>query len=378
VSGTASIPEPIVTLRADGPDLDPFRHGAKAVGLQALLRKGLPVPKGIVVPIRTAQRIAAGQEAPDDLAAAVSHLSGPRHRPLAVRSGGPHSLPGALISVFDVEPSAVLDAVAAVVASARSPYVASVARGLGVPDPVETAVIIQRYVDPTTDERSGAGVATTCDPLDGRPIVSGSFAWTTAGAEVMAAAVPVAPLSALADRLPEIHQQLLDDLGGLAGPTDPPVEVEFVVGSGRLWYVQRRQFVVNQPDQPEPEPGFELGRGQPGSVGRGSGRLYVDVDDALDAIGRGESVVLALVTTGPGDIPGILGSAGLMTQRGGRDSHAAVVARSAGVPAVLGVPGLTIDPDGIVVNGHRVLVGEPLVVDGTLGWVGRPDQQPTS
>lgn len=373
MAGLITSSDPIVTIRADGPDLEPARHGAKAVGLQRLLRHGLPVPAGFVIPITTAARLAAGQRLTSELDGALDRLGLGASQQLAVRSGSPDSLPGALISVLGVERVDVVSALVTVVQSTQSPHVASLARRLGYPEPVQTAVVVQHHLDPTVDDRSGAGVATSCDPLDGRPGVVGSMAWRQPGADVMAAAVPVAPLAELAQRLPAVFGRLIDDVTRIAEVEHSPVEVEFAVVAGQLQYLQLRRFAVVQSAAAESEAMVEFGRGQPGSSGQGVGCLMVDGDDALDAIERGVPVVLALPSTSPADVPAIVAATGLITVRGGRDSHAAVVARSVGVPAVLGVAGLTIDPEGIVINGRRVLVGEQLVVDGSGGRVGQLD-----
>ena len=102
-----SLPEPIIALSADGPDLDPVVHGAKAVGLQRLMRFGLPVPPAVVVPVSSARAIAADQSTGrDELRAAMGALVRPGDR-LAVRSGAAVSLPGAFETLLDVAPADV-------------------------------------------------------------------------------------------------------------------------------------------------------------------------------------------------------------------------------------------------------------------------------
>ena len=108
-----SLLEPIIALSADGPDLDPMVHGAKAVGLQRLMRLGLPVPPAVVVPVSSARAIAADRSTGrDELRAAVGALVRPGDR-LAVRSGAAVSLPGAFETLLDVAPADVEAATAA-------------------------------------------------------------------------------------------------------------------------------------------------------------------------------------------------------------------------------------------------------------------------
>ena len=114
-----------------------------------------------------------------------------------------------------------------------------------------------------------------------------------------------------------------------------------------------------------------LGVGVAAGPGQGIGELHVDIDDALDAIDAGRPVVVALGTTSPGDVSAMVRAAGVLTTVGGLESHAAVVTRSAGVPAVVSVQGLTISAEGIRISAATVMVGEAVVVDGTRGEIRR-------
>lgn len=367
-----SVPEPIVAISADGPDLDPAVHGAKAVGLQRLMRLGLPVPPAVVVPIASARAIAADETAGrDELRAAVRTLGGPGDR-LAARSGAAISLPGAFETLLDVLPSVVDAAVVTVVESTRGLRVETIARALGHDRVPETAVVIQRQVDATADERSGAGAASSRHPVTGEPGVTGSFVWQVKGDAVMAATTPVLALDAMLERVPDAHARLVADLARLDAELDSAVEVEFTVARGELSYLQLRTFEVTTDAAELPAGSLVIAEGQPASAGVGRGRVHVDVDDALDAVDRGEPVILVLETSSPSDMTAMVRSAAVLTIMGGRESHAAVVTRGAGVPAVLAVQGLTIGADHIVLGERRVDVGEELMVDGTTGRIARP------
>ncbi|MEO0492642.1 MAG: PEP-utilizing enzyme [Actinomycetota bacterium] len=367
-----SLPEPIVAVSADGPDLDPAVHGAKAVGLQRLLRLGLPVPPALVVPIASARAIAADPRVGrDELRAAVRGLGGPGDR-LAVRSGAAVSLPGAFETLLDVLPSVVDAAVVTVVESTRGLRVETIARALGHDRVPETAVIMQRQVDATADERSGAGAASSRHPVTGEPGATGSFVWQVKGDAVMAATTPVVALDDMAAGVPDAHARLVAALDRLDFELGTAVELEFTVERGELWYLQLRTFTVTQDLAELPAGARVIADGQPASAGVGRGRVHVDVDDALDAVDRGEPVVLVLETSAPSDMTAMVRSAAVLTVLGGRESHAAVVARGAGVPAVLAVQGLHIADDHIRLGDHRVDVGDELVVDGTTGRIARP------
>ena len=159
-----SLPESIIALSADGPDLNPVVHGAKAVGLQQLMRFGLPVPPAVVVPVPSARAIAVDRSTGrDELRAAVGALVRPGDR-LAVRSGAAVSLPGAFETLLDVAPADVEAALVAVVESTTDPQAEIVARVLGHERVPETAVVIQQQVDATADDRSGSGAASSRHP----------------------------------------------------------------------------------------------------------------------------------------------------------------------------------------------------------------------
>ncbi|MEM9464223.1 MAG: PEP-utilizing enzyme [Actinomycetota bacterium] len=363
------LPDPIVELSADGADLDPRRHGAKAVGLQRLMRLGLPVPAGVVIPEASARVLAADPaRARSALHDAHTAIGAPAR--VAVRSGAAVSLPGALETRLDVVFDDVGPAVAAVVASAGSDRARTVASALGHGGVPGTAVVVQRMVDAAADDASGAGAATSCDPITGRPGAVGSFVWNRHGDAVMSGTVAPAALDGVEARLPQVYAQLVDALARLVDYIGSEVEAEFAVERGELWFLQLRTFAIAAIDDPPPPRGLrEIARGVAAAGGTAHGRMYTDVDDALDAADRGEAVVLVRPTTAPGDVAAMVRSAAIVTAHGSRESHAAVVARSLGIPAVVGVGALAFAAGDAVFAGRRITTGEGLVVDGTAGSI---------
>lgn len=375
----------IVVIAGDGAPLDPRRHGGKACGLQELLRLGLPVPSAIVVPAETAAEITEGVEsgvvtsAFTDLADALDALdalgaigglrglAGDDEPRFAVRSGASISLPGAFETVLDVETEAVPEAVATVVASTRGLRVETIVRAMGVDEVSPMSVIVQRQVEATRDDASGAGVVTSRDPVTGAPVLAGSVGWRRRGDAVMAGTIAVDPVVSIDERLPTTAARLREQAAWLERELGSPVELEIVMEQGELWYVQLRTL-----DHPVIEGatfGETAAQGRPASPGRATGALHVDQDDALDAIEAGRAVIIALETSSPGDVPVMAQAAGVMTVLGGRESHTAVVTRGAGVPAVVSVQGLVIGERSIDLAGRRVEVGEQVTIDGTTGGV---------
>lgn len=367
-----SLPEPIVTIAADGPDLDPATFGAKAAGLQQLLRLGMPVPPAVVVPISSAAAIAEEPEAHHEaIAEAVSRVSAGTSR-LAVRAGAAYRIPGAFASMLDVLPEVVGPAITAVVESTKGLRVQTIARSIGFDLVPRTAVVIQRQVDATADARSGAGVATSCHPVTGQAIPAGSFVWQVKGDAVMSATTPVIALSAMATRAPEAHGQLLRDLTRLTRELGEPVEVEFTVEAGQISYLDLRTFVVDPQPTALPPGSLVIAEGQPTGPGLGRGQVHTDVDAALDAIDAGDDVVLALEMSTPAEVTAMVRSAAVLTVLGGRESHAAVITRGEGIPSVLAVQGLQIGDGYVLLGERRFAVGDELLVDGTTGRIAQP------
>ncbi|MFV0526473.1 MAG: putative PEP-binding protein, partial [Acidimicrobiales bacterium] len=118
------------------------------------------------------------------------------------------------------------------------------------------------------------------------------------------------------------------------------------------------------------DPGIEAaGHGVAASPGAASGRLAFTSEAALAAADEGEDVILVRSETTPDDVLGMQASAGILTARGGLASHAAVVARGWGIPAVVGVEDLTLDGDRLVLGGHTLVAGDEITVDGSTGAV---------
>ena len=329
----------------------------------------MPVPPALFVPVASVRSIAADPPAGrDELRAVVAALGGPGDR-LAVRSGAVVSLPGAFETLLDVVPSNVDAALVSVVESTTGPQVEMIARALGHERVPETTVVIQRQVDATADDRSGAGAASSRHPVTGEERAIGSFGWRVKGDAVMAAALPVVSLNDMFDRVPEAHERLVAALEQLDAALGSAVELEFTVERGELWCLQLRTFTTVEKHEQLPLSAEIVADGQPASAG--VGRVMVQVD--IDTIDRGEPVVLVLETSALSDMTSMVRSAAVVTVLGDRGSHAAAVTRGAEVRAVLAVQGLQIAADHVMFGGDlRVAVGDELVVDGTTVRVARP------
>jgi phosphoenolpyruvate-protein kinase (PTS system EI component) len=125
-------------------------------------------------------------------------------------------------------------------------------------------------------------------------------------------------------------------------------------------------FHVSLADDIDAEP---LGAGLAASPGAASGRIVLTADAAMAAGDAGEDVILVRPETTPDDVLGMQASRGILTTRGGLVSHAAVVARGWGIPAVVGAADVRIDGDSVTINGTVLHAGDEITIDGSTGAI---------
>jgi pyruvate,orthophosphate dikinase len=287
----------------------------------------------------------------------------------------------------------VLEAVAAVFRSWDSPRAKAYRRHKGIPDDMGTAVVIQEMVFGNRGSDSGSGVAFTRDPSTGAAGAYGDVLFDAQGEDVVAGERDTLPLEALRDRLPACLAELERVFGLLEGDARDLCDIEFTIEDGRLWILQTRvgqrsgraavrlavafaqegliseaEAVARVSDEQlaaarapvfadAAAGGDVIARGLAASPGAAVGVATLDCDVAQRRAEAGEPVVLFRPTTSPADLPGVLAAAAVVTARGGRTSHAAVVARGLGRPAVCGTGDLDVhDGETVSVDGDRGLV----------------------
>jgi pyruvate, orthophosphate dikinase len=275
----------------------------------------------------------------------------------------------------------------------------------GIPHDLGTAVNVQAMVFGNRDDQSGTGVGFTRDPATGAKGEYGDFLVNAQGEDVVAGIRNTEPLSALKKRFPKIHKELLDIFARLESHYRDMCDTEFTIEQGKLWMLQTRvgkrtgraalrmavdmtkdaaiglsrTEAVARIDADHLEqvlhPHFAGGghavltTGLGASPGAAVGRAHFTADAAAEAAGRGEKVILVRNETSPEDVHGMLASEGILTARGGLVSHAAVVARGWGKPAVVGAEKLRIDGASFRVGESQVMEGDWLSIDGTSGDV---------
>ncbi|MFF2722047.1 pyruvate, phosphate dikinase [Streptomyces sp. NPDC058011] len=296
-------------------------------------------------------------------------------------------------------------AVAAVFSSWNTPRAKTYRELHGIPHDLGTAVTVQAMVFGNRDGRSGTGVAFSRDPNTGEHVPFGEALFGRQGEDVVSGTSLTEPLGELAVREPEVWAGLLSALARLEEHYHDACYVEFTFEAGELWILQvrpgrfvgraavrvavdlaeagtitREEALLRVAPQHLPqartpritgiEPGDLFTRGLGASPGVAVGRVATTADSAARMAAAGP-VVLVRPETSPLDMHGLAAAAGVVTARGGPTSHAAVVARSMGKPAVVGAASLTVDAvDGCVRAGGRTLPEGTLIgVDGTGGEV---------
>jgi pyruvate,orthophosphate dikinase len=278
-----------------------------------------------------------------------------------------------------------------------------------IPDDWGTAVNVQQMVFGNRGDASGSGVAFSRDEVTGAPEPSGDFLPNAQGEDVVSGARTPRDIAELKTWLPDVHAQLTEILRTLERHYGDMQDTEFTVEDGRLYMLQTRnakrpaqaavRFAVDafreglldkaqaiatidaaQLDallHPTVDPAARyevLITGVPASPGAARGEIVFRAEDAVAAAGR--DVILARPSTDAEDVAGFHAAAGVLTSEGGKASHAALVARGMGVPAVTGAGDLEIDPQAREVRlyGRVVLrAGDVVTIDGTTGAVTTDD-----
>ena len=248
-----------------------------------------------------------------------------------------------------------------------------------IPDDLGTAVNVQTMVFGNKGDDSGTGVAFTRNPSTGESAPYGDFLTNAQGEDVVAGIRITEPLDAMANDFPECHQQLLDVMQLLENHYRDMCDIEFTIEQGRLFILQtrvgkrtamaalrmavemedeglidKREAVLRvQPAQldqllhPQFDPEREVRRARQRASTRRPARRSARSLHRRRRRGcgapRASAVILVRPETSPEDLHGMIAAEGILTSRGGLVSHAAVVARGMGKPAICGAEALQID-----------------------------------
>ena len=277
-----------------------------------------------------------------------------------------------------------------------------------IPHDLGTAVNICTMVFGNMGENSGTGVCFTRDPSSGHSGVYGDYLENAQGEDVVAGIRNTLPLSALKEINKPVYDELRAIMRKLETHYRDMCDIEFTVERGKLWMLQTRvgkrtaaaafrvatQLVDEKlitmdealtrvsgeqltqlmfPQFDDDSSRDLLTRAMAASPGAAVGYIAFDNDEAVSRAEKGDSVILVRRETNPDDLPGMVAAAGVLTARGGKTSHAAVVARGMGKTCVCGAESLVIDEAaGTVTIGDLVLTADDTIaIDGQTGEIFR-------
>jgi pyruvate, orthophosphate dikinase len=272
-----------------------------------------------------------------------------------------------------------------------------------------TAVNVQTMVFGNRDNNSGTGVGFTRNAATGESTPYGDFLVNAQGEDVVAGIRNTEDLDHMKGHFPEINDELLEIFERLERHYRDMCDTEFTIEQGKLWMLQTRigkrtgvaalkmavdmvkgtgrgkeRWKITREEAVDrisadhldsvlhPQfttSGEVLATGLGASPGAAVGAVYFTADEAEEAAKRGEDVILVRSETSPEDVHGMMASKGILTSRGGLVSHAAVVARGWGTPAVVGAEAIRIQGKQFTVGDEIVGQGDVISIDGTTGEV---------
>ncbi len=311
-------------------------------------------------------------------------------------------------SPFPQDPRTQLDmAVEAVFRSWNADRAILYRRQERIPADLGTAVNVCTMVFGNYGEGSGTGVAFTRDPATGAKGVYGDYLENAQGEDVVAGIRNTLPLAALEGIDKKSYDQLLDIMHRLEAHYQDLCDIEFTIERGKLWMLQTRvgkrtaqaafriatqlidEGVITGAEAIQRVNGAQLAQlmfprfddsvdktlianGMNASPGAAVGKAVFDSDTAEALARTGERVILVRRETNPDDLHGMIAAQGILTSRGGKTSHAAVVARGMGKTCVCGADSLNVDTKRRQMtcsDGRIVKEGEVISIDGSSGAV---------
>ncbi|WP_232668529.1 pyruvate, phosphate dikinase [Pseudonocardia sp. TRM90224] len=275
-----------------------------------------------------------------------------------------------------------------------------------IPHDLGTAVNICAMVFGNLGDTSGTGVCFTRDPATGKQGAYGDYLVNAQGEDVVSGIRNTLSLEDFARLDPASHAELSQIMRRLETHYRDLCDIEFTVERGKLWMLQTRvgkrtaaaafriatqlidERLITEDEALHRVTGDQLGqllfpqfdadaertlltRGMAASPGAAVGKLVFDSATAVAEAARGENVILCRRETTPDDLAGMVAAAGVLTSRGGKTSHAAVVARGMGRTCVCGAEELDIDAEArtLTVGDNRLAEGDVVSIDGTTGEV---------
>ena len=302
----------------------------------------------------------------------------------------------------------LMGAVKAVFRSWNNPRAIVYRRMNDIPGSWGTAVNVQMMAFGNLGDTSGTGVAFTRDPATGEKKLYGEYLINAQGEDVVAGVRTPSPIAKLEEEMPEVYAQFVEIATKLENHYRDMQDMEYTIEDGKLYMLQTRNGkrtaaaalkiavdLVEEGKRTEQEallmvepkildsvlhPTFtaaamksavQLTKGIDASPGAAVGAVYFTAEDAVAAAQGGKKVILVRQETSPEDIEGMDAAQGILTARGGKTSHAAVVARGMGKCCVSGCTEIKVNEDEkfFTVNGKKFVEGDVISLDGSTGIV---------
>ena len=310
---------------------------------------------------------------------------------------------------FPSDPKVQLyEAIRAVFRSWDNPRANVYRRDNDIPYSWGTAVNVMPMVFGNLNENSGTGVAFTRDPATGEKKLMGEFLTNAQGEDVVAGVRTPMPISQMEEKFPEAFKQFVEVCGILENHYRDMQDMEFTVENGKLYMLQCRSgkrtaqaalkiacdlvdegmidekkavlmidprnldtLLHPQFDADKLKAATPIGKGLGASPGAACGKVVFSAEDAKAWAARKEKVVLVRLETSPEDIEGMKAAQGILTVRGGRTSHAAVVARGMGKCCVSGCGEIKMDEENkkFELAGKTYREGDCISIDGSTGKI---------
>jgi pyruvate,orthophosphate dikinase len=396
--------------------MDKSEMGNKGNNLVVMTRLGLPVPPGFIIAVKAFRSWQETGFIPEEeILTALTNLETQMGKKLgqglqvSVRSSAAASMPGMMDTILNInDTSAMLKAIKQIFESWNNPRAIDYRHLNKIPLTMGTAAIVQTMVFGNRDDRSGTGVIFSRDPGSGQKGLYGEYLMQAQGEDLVSGARTPEPIGKLRQVMPDIYTELSSIADRLERHFTDMQDIEFTVESGKLYILQTRngkrtgQAAVKiaidlyKEGQLTPEEAVmrvtvedingmlhkQLGligdvepiaKGLSAAPGAACGRVYFTSNDAQDQYRKGVDVILVRPETSPDDIRGIATAAGVLTQKGGLTSHAAVVTRAMGKACICGAEGILVDSESKQFSAGTCVIkeGDQITIDGSTGNVYR-------
>lgn len=391
---------------------DKYQLGNKGGNLVSMTQLGLSIPPGFVISIDAYKKWRETGLLPDeDIKEALTSLETEMGRKLgeglevSVRSSGPVSMPGMMDTILNIgDMGQINSAIKRIFESWDNLRAVEYRRINKIPPTLGTAAIVQAMVYGNREERSGTGVVFTRNPSTGKKGLFGEYIVKAQGEELVSGVRTPKPISTLESTMPEVYAELEKVANKLESHFCDMQDIEFTVESGKLYILQARtgkrsghaavkisvdmvaESLITREEAimrvtasdiqgllhkqlKTPEVYHPLAKGLNAAPGTAGGKVVFDAIEALAQSKKGVKVILVRPETNPDDIQGIAAADGVLTQKGGLTSHAAIVTRGMGKPCICGAEDINIDlvTRQFVVNGQVIKEGDEITIDGTTG-----------